>query len=24
MRSLFVAPGRWEDSEIWSRLATDR
>ncbi|HEV8088335.1 MAG TPA: GNAT family N-acetyltransferase [Actinomycetota bacterium] len=24
MRSLFVAPGRWEDSEIWSRLVTDR
>ena len=23
MRSLFVVPGRWEDSEIWSRLATD-
>ena len=24
LRSLFVMPGRWEDSEIWSRLATDR
>jgi RimJ/RimL family protein N-acetyltransferase len=24
LRSLFVTPGRWEDSEIWSRLATDR
>jgi RimJ/RimL family protein N-acetyltransferase len=23
MRSMFVVPGRWEDSEIWSRLATD-
>jgi RimJ/RimL family protein N-acetyltransferase len=23
LRSLFVVPGRWEDSEIWSRLATD-
>jgi RimJ/RimL family protein N-acetyltransferase len=24
LRSMFVLPGRWEDSEIWSRLATDR
>ena len=24
LRSLFVVPGRWEDSEIWSRLSTDR
>lgn len=24
LRSMFVAPGRWEDSEIWSRLSTDR
>jgi RimJ/RimL family protein N-acetyltransferase len=23
LRSLFVMPGRWEDSEMWSRLATD-
>jgi RimJ/RimL family protein N-acetyltransferase len=23
LRSLFVVPGRWEDSEMWSRLATD-
>jgi RimJ/RimL family protein N-acetyltransferase len=23
LRSMFVAPGRWEDSEIWSRLSTD-
>ena len=23
LRSLFVVPGRWEDSEIWSRLSTD-
>jgi len=23
LRSLFVMPGRWEDSEIWSRLSTD-
>jgi RimJ/RimL family protein N-acetyltransferase len=24
LRSMFLAPGRWEDSEIWSRLSTDR
>jgi RimJ/RimL family protein N-acetyltransferase len=24
LRSLFVVPGRWEDSEMWSRLSTDR
>jgi RimJ/RimL family protein N-acetyltransferase len=24
LRSMFVVPGRWEDSEMWSRLATDR
>jgi len=24
LRSMFVVPGRQEDSEIWSRLATDR
>ena len=23
LRSLFVVPGRWEDAEMWSRLATD-
>jgi RimJ/RimL family protein N-acetyltransferase len=23
LRSLFVVPGRWEDSEMWSRLSTD-
>jgi RimJ/RimL family protein N-acetyltransferase len=23
LRSMFVVPGRWEDSEIWSRLSTD-
>jgi len=23
LRSLFVVSGRWEDAEIWSRLATD-
>ena len=23
LRSVFIAPGRWEDSEIWSLLATD-
>ena len=22
LRSLFVVPGRWEDAEMWSRLAT--
>ena len=22
-RSLFVVPGRWDDAEMWSRLATD-
>jgi RimJ/RimL family protein N-acetyltransferase len=24
LRSLFVVPGRWEDAEMWSRLATDQ
>jgi RimJ/RimL family protein N-acetyltransferase len=24
LRSLYVKPGVWEDSEMWSRLATDR
>jgi RimJ/RimL family protein N-acetyltransferase len=23
LRSMFGVPGRWEDSEIWSRLSTD-
>ncbi len=23
LRSVFVVPGRWEDAEMWSRLATD-
>ena len=23
LRSLYVKPGRWEDTEVWSRLATD-
>jgi RimJ/RimL family protein N-acetyltransferase len=23
MRSVFVKPGLWEDTEMWSRLATD-
>ena len=23
LRSLFVVPGRWDDAEMWSRLATD-
>ena len=23
LRSVYVKPGRWEDTEVWSRLATD-
>jgi RimJ/RimL family protein N-acetyltransferase len=23
LRSVYLKPGRWEDTEVWSHLATD-